>query len=110
MFKPVWFVSFAMELQDKIDVVRCYFSASCNATAALRMFKKERNLHNDPFDTRTMQRIVNRFLETGSVADRTRSGRPGPSEEMIEAVDKARERIQNCTCCSWKLIDTKNFK
>ena len=55
MFKPVWFVSFAMELQDKIDVVRCYFSASCNATAALRMFKKERNLHNGPFDTRTIQ-------------------------------------------------------
>ena len=60
------------------------------------MFKKERNLHNGPFDTRTIQRIVNRFLETGSVADRTRSGRPDPSEEMIEAVDKARERIQNC--------------
>ena len=85
-----------MELQDKIDVVRCYFLASYNATVALRMFKKERNVHNDPLNTRTITRIVNRFLETGLVAYRTRSGRPGPSEETIEAVDKARERIQNC--------------
>ena len=59
------------------------------------MFKRERKLHNDPFNTKTIQRIVDRFLETGSVADRHRSGRPGFSEEIIEVVNTTRELLQS---------------
>jgi len=82
-----------MNLQEKIDIVRCYFSCQESATAAIRKFKTEKGLHRDPFDSRTVKRIVDRFLETGSVADRKRSGRPSMSEARNEEVGGALEQL-----------------
>ena len=83
-----------MNLQEKIDIVRCYFSSQENVRAAIRKFKTEKGLHRDPFDSRTVRRIVDRFLETGSVADRARSGRPSLSEARKEEVGQAVEQLR----------------
>lgn len=80
-----------MDLQTKIDIVRCYFAAQSNATAALRLYKKEKHLHKDPFTTFTNQRIADRFLQTGSVADAPRSGRPTTSEAVCDEVRSSLE-------------------
>jgi inhibitor of nuclear factor kappa-B kinase subunit alpha len=84
-----------MDLQTKIDIVRCYFAAQSSATAALRLYKVEKQLHKDPFTTVTIQRIADRFLKTGSVSDSPRSGRPSTSEGVTEEVSSALECLSH---------------
>ena len=61
--------------------------AQCSATGALRLYNTEKQLHKDAFLSRTVQRVADRFLETGSVDDNPRSGRPSTSTATAEAVD-----------------------
>ena len=75
-----------MNIQQKIDIVRCYFESGKNATSTIRFYKKENHLIKDPFDSRTVMRIVQRFLDTGTVQDHERSGRPSTSDEVVEEV------------------------
>ena len=82
-----------MDLQEKIDIVRCYFCSGESPTAALRQYKKEKQLKDDPFSVRTIQRIVDRFLRTGSVGDKPRSGRPSISGDTIDHVQQSVKEI-----------------
>jgi len=98
-----------MDRQTKIKIVKCYFNCGDSATAAVRQFKKENHLHKTPFTPHTVQRIVNRFLQTGSVDDKPRSGRPSVNERDINSVRSAMYRISNDSVfgqCSVRNIST----
>ncbi len=75
-----------MDLHVKIEIVRHYYASNASATAALRSYKREHNLKNDPFCTKTIARIIQRFEETGSVEDKPRTGRPSLQDEREQAV------------------------
>jgi transposase len=85
----VIFLPVDMELHVKIEIVRLYYASNSCPTAALRSYKREHNLRNDPFSIVTIQRIIQRFEETGSVEDRPRSGRPSLQKEREHVVETA---------------------
>lgn len=78
-----------MDVQTKIDIIRCYYSSGSSLTCALRMYKGERGLKHNPFTLTTMRRVIERFQETGSVCDRPRSGRPSLLTEREGVVQEA---------------------
>lgn len=84
-----------MDLRTRIEIVELYFSNGSSSTAALRAYKTAHNLRRDPFATTTITRLVSRFRETGSVADKPRSGRPSEEEERTPIVQTELERLQN---------------
>ena len=83
-----------MDLRTRIEIVELYFSNGSSSTAALRAYKTVHNLRRDPFATSTITRLISRFRETGSVADKPRSGRPNEDEERMPIVQTELERLQ----------------
>ncbi|KAA3669775.1 uncharacterized protein DEA37_0011692 [Paragonimus westermani] len=81
-----------MDLQTRIQIVQYYYASQQSPTAALRLFKKQHGLVKDPFSITTITRLIERFEETGSVADRKRSGRPSADEGTVEKVSKVLEQ------------------
>ena len=53
------------------------------------MFKTQRALHKDPFTTTAITKIIHKFEKTGSVLDKSRSGRPSVEEDKVEDVGMA---------------------
>ena len=83
-----------MDLKTRIEVVELYFLNGGSSTAALRAYKTKHNLRRDPFTTSTITRLISRFRETGSVADKPRSGRPSQEDERTPVVMIELERLQ----------------
>ena len=75
-----------MDLKTRIEVVQCYYASHRSPTAALRLFKQQRGLIQGPFSITTVTRLIAKFEETGSVADKPRSGRPSVTEDTVEEV------------------------
>lgn len=78
-----------MDLQERIEIVQDYYSCGRSPTAALRQFKRRRGLIKDPFDLKTITRLIAKFEETGSVADKPRSGRPPVDDDTVLEVSEA---------------------
>ncbi len=83
-----------MDLQTKIEIIQCYYQSSNSPTAAIRLYKKRHGIHNDPFDSSAVQRIVKKFEEIGCVAHQAQgAGRPsfsdGRKESVLEALQDA---------------------
>jgi transposase len=64
-----------MDLQSRISILKHYYKENESAAAALRAYKTEKGLKSDPFSLSTITRLIQRFEETGSVADRPHTGR-----------------------------------
>jgi hypothetical protein len=79
-----------MDVQQKVAIIRCYYSSSCSETAAIRLYKQERGLHNDPFDAKAVRRVISKFEAEGCVAHRSSgSGRPQQEYERVDDVVNA---------------------
>jgi transposase len=77
------------------DLVRCYYASNNSATAALRRYKTEKQLHHDPCDVHTIKKLVDKFETTFSLVDAPRSGRPSLMESRENVVLQALEKTQN---------------
>ena len=70
-----------MDLETRIEFVEPYFTNGKSASAALRAYLIADGCHRDPFSVSAISRFIQRFRETGSVADQPRSGRPSLEDE-----------------------------
>ena len=63
-FHFVNFYMFTMNLEMRRDLVRCYYANGNSPTAALRAYKKEKLLINNPSNTTSIQRLIYKFETT----------------------------------------------
>lgn len=89
-----------IELTDRIDIIKCYYSSGESATAAIRKFKQKRRLIKDPFTLASVSNLVKKFEMTGSVQDRPKSGRPSLLEERSDVVLNALETTSSDLGCT----------
>ena len=82
-----------MDIQTRIALIRCYYSTNNCATAAIRKYNTENNLRKAPCTVRSLLNLVQKFEETGSVADRPKSGRPSLSDERTDALKETVREI-----------------
>lgn len=75
-----------IDLETQLEFVELNFSNDKSASAALRAFKTAHGRHLDTFCVSVISRLIRRFRETGSVADKPRSGRPGLEDEREATV------------------------
>ena len=84
----------SLDFKTCTDLVIAYFECGCSPVAALHHYSRVNNFKHFICSENTVTSIVNRFVETGSVHDKPRSGRPRVSEEKIEEVKDAVSTIQ----------------
>ena len=72
-----------LTVQQKAQNVLWYHKLK-SQTAVQHKFKNE--FGQDPFHTNSIKRWFKNFMETGSILDRKRSGRPSIDEETVDAV------------------------
>ena len=66
--------NFRLSLQERINVVKVFYSSGCNVSRTLREYE---SLHHEKAPNRyTVTSIVRKFEKTGSVNDAAKSGRP----------------------------------
>ena len=95
----------SISTNDRIFLIKCYYSNNDSATAALRQFKKERNLIKDPFGVQSILNLVKKFEETGTIHDLPKSGRPSQQDERTAAVEEAlRNDVSDIDCSSTRRI------
>ena len=75
-----------MDLETRIEFLELFLSNGKSTSAALRAYKAAHGCHRDPFSVSTISRLIQRFRETGSVADKPRSGRPSLEDEREATV------------------------
>jgi len=95
-----------MDLHVKVEIVRHYYASNSSATSALRSYKREHKLKNDPFSTKTISRIIQRFEETGSVEEKPRSGRPSLQDEREQFVDAV---LKSTTSSTRRISNASNI-
>ena len=78
-----------LTIQQKAQCVLWYHKLK-SPTAVQRKFRNE--FGQDPPHTNSMKRWFTNFMETGSILDRRRSGRPSIDEETVDAVRVAFHR------------------
>ena len=80
-------------IDDRILLVQLYYGNSKSVTDTIRKFSSLKNLRRkEEAPTRhAVQSVIQRFCETGSVADLPRSGRPRRSNEDVDAVKDVTE-------------------
>ena len=83
-----------MDLETRIELVELFFSNGKSASAALRLYKSIYGCRRDPFSVSTITRLIQRFKETGSVADKSRSGRPSFEDDRVSVVEEELETQQ----------------
>ena len=78
-----------LTIQQKAQCVLWYNELK-SPTAVQRKFRNE--FGQDPPHTNSIKRWFKNFMETGSILDRKRSGRPSIDEETVDAVRVAFHR------------------
>ena len=72
-----------LTIQQKAQCVLWYHKLK-SPTAVQRKFRNE--FGHDPPNTNSIKRWLKNFMETGSILERKRSGRPSIDEETVDAV------------------------
>ena len=85
-----------MDLQMRCDLVRCFYRSNKSATAALRLYKKEKKLKNNPCNRSTIVKLIQKFERTYTLHDLPRS-KSSLVEERIEIVTEAIQTTSNET-------------
>src|SRR5437870_156447 len=83
-----------LSTQTRISLICFYFESQKSPTLALRKHLHDNKLISHVCNESTLRRLVKRFLDTGSVLDTSRSGRPKISDEKIETVQQSLLEIQ----------------
>ena len=83
-----------MELQQRIECVRLYYSNNFSPAVTLRAYKTAHGLRTDPFSATTISRLIKRFEDTGSVLDLPKSGRLSLTEDRKDEVSETLQHLQ----------------
>ena len=83
-----------MDLHQRIECVKLYYSNNCTAAVTLRAYKTAHGLRADPFSATTISRLIKRFETTGSVLDLPKSGRPSLTEDRKDDVLDTLKNLQ----------------
>ena len=75
-----------VSVSERVEIVELYFKNGSSATEVQRKWSTKYGRHSR-IRRETINEIINRFHETGSVNDRSRSGRPS-NEEAVQAVEE----------------------
>ena len=78
-----------LTIEQKAQCIHWYHKLK-SPTAVQRKFRNE--FGQDPPHTNSIKRWFKNFMETGSILDRKRSGRPSSDEEIVDAVHVAFHR------------------
>ena len=79
-----------MNVNMKIDIVRCFYANAKSLTAAIRQLKREKRLVKDPCSCSTVMKVIAMFEETGNVLRvPARNGRPSLEKERKTSIDEA---------------------
>ena len=97
-----------LTIQQKAQCVLWYNELK-SPTAVQRKFRNE--FGQDPLHTNSIKRWFKNFMETGSILDRKRLGRPSIDEETVDAVRVAFHRSLRKSICvaSNELAIPRNF-
>lgn len=71
------------------DLVRCYYASQNSATAAIRLYKKEKKLIDDPCTPQSVSRLIHKFESEFTLHDLPKQGRPSKVEERGDVVEQA---------------------
>lgn len=94
----IFFTAAVMERIDiptRILLVRLYYENASSAAAALRSYKTMHHLRADPFSVNSIQHLLKKFENKGTVLDLPKSGRPSTSDDVVEEVQRVLEQGQS---------------
>lgn len=95
----------SISIEDRIFLIKCYYTNNESPTSALRHFKKDRNLIKDPFSLPSIIHLVNKFEKTGTVHDLPKAGRPSLQDERTPDVEEAlRNDVSEIGCSSIRRV------
>jgi tRNA G26 N,N-dimethylase Trm1 len=83
-----------LSIATRTELLAYYFECGRSPTRCLRRYNKEHGTKVFICSESTIRNLVERFFETGSVADLPKTGRPSVSTEQIEKVTSAVKEIQ----------------
>jgi hypothetical protein len=69
-------------MQERAEIVELYFSNACSPIKTQRKWKALHGRFAIPPTRQTINRLVDNFLQFGTVIDRLRSGRPSQSNNL----------------------------
>ena len=84
-----------MDTKTRIEIVELFYVNSRSPSATLRAFKTKHKLVHNPFDVRSVSRLMEKFEKTGSIHDIQRSGRPSLVEDRSERVEEALQELKD---------------
>lgn len=95
-----------IDLHDRILLIELYFTHQKSIAETFRAYKTIKNskVPGDPFTPKTLTNLVEKFHETGSVADLHREGRPSKATEDVDRVadsveeDDGRVSVRGLSC------------
>ena len=70
------FQTMTLSLNVRIQLIQCYYESNRSLTQGLRKFRTLHNLRTGLCSIRNYGKLIRKFEETGSVADKKKSGRP----------------------------------
>ena len=79
----------------RLDLVRLYYANNCSATEALRKFKTQNGLKNNPCDVSAITKLIKKFETTFTLHDLPKSGRPSLNEERKNLISEAIDDTAN---------------
>ena len=85
----------AMDLKIRIKVIQPYYSNGKSPAATFLAYKTVHDVGTDYFNLRSIERLVQRFEETGSASDKSKSDRPSLEEERQRIVGSELESLRN---------------
>lgn len=95
-----------MDLQTRINLIRCYYQRNMSPTDALRQYQTENNLRKPPCTLQAMINLCNKFNTTGSVWDKEKSGRPDDNND--EKKEKVAEGVRTVSArSSWSVSSVR---
>lgn len=88
-----------LSLEDRILLLELFIKNHESTTETFRNFRRIRGLKEktDPCSPSTLRSLLTRFRETGSVGDKSRSGRPSLAEERSGDVEEIVQNSEGAT-------------
>lgn len=83
-----------MDMKTRIEIVELFYMNSRSPSATLRAYKTKHKLIRNPFDVRSVSRLMEKFESTGSVHDCPKTGRPSLVEDRKERVAEALQELK----------------
>jgi hypothetical protein len=84
-----------MDINMRLDLVRCYYASANSPTGAIRLYKKQKGIIKDPCKPQAITKLIKKFERTYSLLDAPRSGRSSLEEGRMETVLNGLQNTSN---------------